>query len=137
MTFCCSNPLLWALKLIFFLVACKDLKRAPCSLSQEGSYLCSGVGRGLGKRLSPVWGRGRSPPSTPAPGASAGSPQPCLSVLVCGSWGGSAGSDQGSFCTGFLTKLDFDRGEPVAPSSFSGVASWKFCICVLEINSAY
>ena len=40
---------------------CKDLKRAPCSLSQEGSYLCSGVGRGLGKRLSPVWGRGPCP----------------------------------------------------------------------------
>lgn len=38
-TFSCNNSLLWALKLIFFLVACKDSKRAPCSLSQEGSSI--------------------------------------------------------------------------------------------------
>ena len=110
------NSLLWALKWIFFLVACKDLKRAPCSLSQEGSYLGSWVGRGPGERWPPVWGEG-SLKHLPALSV-------CLS-LCTGAERGSAGWEQGSLCRGFLAKLDFNKGDPGAPSSFSG--------CFLEI----
>lgn len=44
LTFRCSHPLPWALESIFFLVACKDSKFAPCSVSRETAYISSFVG---------------------------------------------------------------------------------------------
>lgn len=82
MTLCCSNPLLWALKLIFFLVACKDLKRAPCSLSQEGSYLCSSRA-GTGQASVTRVGEGTVPPPPPPPERLPAPSSPvCLSSCV-------------------------------------------------------
>lgn len=71
---------------------------------------------------------GGDPAPAPAPGVSGGSP--ALSVFMLGNWGGSEGSEQGSLCTGFLGKLDFDQGEPVAPLIFQWGCFLKIlCLC--------
>ena len=68
-----------------------------------------------GTRQAPVTRVGEGTPP-PGPRSVCRLPSPvCLSVLVRGSCRGSAGSEQGSLCTVFLAKPDFDQGQPVAP----------------------
>lgn len=133
MTLCCSNPLLWALKLIFF-PACKDLKRAPL-LPVPGGFLplAARAGTGhvchpCGEDSSPLQSRPQSVCRLP-PALSV-----CPRVWELGRF--CRVGIKAAFAQASLPTPDFDRGTS-GLLIFSGVASWKLAFVCASAQHPY